>query len=142
LEGIRSEWQQHPDVLEVRWLVLARLEAWDQALTAARQLVQGAPQRASGWLHQAYSLRRIPSGGLQAAWEALLPAWEKFPKEAIVAYNLACYACQMQELVSARRWLKRALKAGNRKHIRALALRDRDLEALWPEIRKLAGKEE
>ncbi len=136
LAGIRPARQNHPDVLEARWLVLARLGDWEKALTVARELVQKAPKRASGWLHQAYALRRVASGGLQAAWEALLPAWEKFPREAIVAYNLACYACQMQELDSARKWLKRAFKVGDRDHVQALALEDRDLEALWPEIRQ------
>jgi hypothetical protein len=32
------------------------------------------PDDAFGWLHQAYALRRITGGGIQAAWDALLPA--------------------------------------------------------------------
>jgi len=142
LAGIAAERQNHPDVLEVRWMILAGMSDWERALHAARALVAQEPQRASGWLHQAYALRRVATGGLQAAWEALLPAWEKFPNESIVAYNLACYACQMGELPSARKWLKRAIKAGDRKHIQSLALSDRDLEALWPEISKLTTSED
>ena len=44
------------------------------ALRVARLLVQKAPKRATGWLHQSYALRRAPEGGLEAAWDALLPA--------------------------------------------------------------------
>ncbi len=82
-------------------------------------------------------MRRAPEGGLQRAWEALLPAYENFPGDATIAYNLSCYACQMQQFNSARTWLRRAFKAGNRDAIKQLALKDPDLEPLWREIRDL-----
>jgi hypothetical protein len=106
-------------------------------LQVARLLVQTAPKRPSGWLHQAYALRRAPDGSIAKAWEALLPAANRFPKQSIIPYNLACYAAQMQQLESARAWLRRALAIGDKEHLKALALADPDLEALWPEVRKL-----
>src|SRR5512136_1227844 len=99
---IRVAQQNHPDVLEVRWQICADEQRWAEGLQIARALLNSAPERASGWLHQAYALRRVRDGGLKQAWEALLPAFEKFPKEPIIAYNLSCYACQMQELEAAR----------------------------------------
>ena len=140
LGQIRPENVNHPDVLEVRWMVLARLEDWNGALLAARELVQQAPSRASGWLHHSYALRRVATGGLQAAWEALLPAWEQFPKEPIIAYNLACYACQLGEGRHAMVWLRRAMDVGEKMHIRAMALADEDLKPLWPSIRRFSSR--
>src|ERR1022692_4173560 len=67
--------QEHPDVLEVRWSIAAKQEHWEEALEAARALLHCAPKRSSGWLHQAYALRRVPDGSVQKAWEALLPAF-------------------------------------------------------------------
>jgi tetratricopeptide (TPR) repeat protein len=129
--------QTHPDVLEARWLLYAEQQRWAEALQVARLLVQTAPKRPSGWLHQAYALRRAPDGSIAKAWEALLPAANRFPKQSIIPYNLACYAAQMQQLESARAWLRRALAIGDKEHIKALALADPDLEPLWPEVRKL-----
>jgi len=128
--------QVHPDVLEARWLILAQTKRWEAALEIARNLLKCAPNRSSGWLHQAYSLRRVPAAGLQEAWEALLPAYTKFPREATIPYNLSCYACQMAQLDEARTWLRRACKLGGKRRIKQMALDDPDLQPLWAEIRK------
>jgi tetratricopeptide (TPR) repeat protein len=136
LEKISAGLQSHPDVLEVRWVIMAHSRRWDTALAVARALLKGAPNRSSGWLHQAYSLRRASKNGLQQAWDALLPAYDKFPREPNIAYNLSCYACQMKQLEEARAWLKRALKVGNKQKIKQMALDDPDLQPLWGEIRK------
>jgi len=93
-----------------------------------------SPEDATGWLHRAYALRRINGGGLVQAWEALLPAAKKFPQEPVIAYNLSCYACQMQQLDIARHWLQRAVMAGQKDGIKKMALADEDLQPLWPEI--------
>jgi len=126
--------QRHPDVLEVRWALHVHSRQWEAALEAARELVLAAPDRASGWLHQAYALRRTVSGGLAQAQAVLNPAAEKFPKEPIIPFNLACYACQLGQLAAARRWLKRAMKVGGREAIQLMALADEDLKPLWPEL--------
>jgi tetratricopeptide (TPR) repeat protein len=135
LEQVTKANQNHPGVLEVRWAALAELKRWEPALAAASELVRVNPDNASGWLHRAYALRRIPNGGLVQAWEILLPAADKFPKEPIIPYNLACYACQLQQLDEARTWLKRAMKIGKPLEIKRMALTDEDLKPLWPEIR-------
>jgi tetratricopeptide (TPR) repeat protein len=134
---ISAENQEHPAVLEVRWMVLAEQQQWEAALNVADTLVASAPGHAAGWLHRAYALRRTPQGGLEKAWEALLPAAAKFPKESIVFYNLSCYACQMNRLDDARQWFQRALKAGKKSKIKVMALADADLKPLWKEIREL-----
>jgi tetratricopeptide (TPR) repeat protein len=134
LASLEPGTQQHPDVLEVRWAIHAEEQNWVEALAAARSLLQADPKRSSGWLHQAYALRRVPGGGLQAAWDALVPAYHQFPGEATIAYNLSCYACQLSQLEEARKWFRRALKIGGKEQIKSMALHDSDLEPLRQEI--------
>ena len=137
LDAISVANQRHPDVLDARWAIHVQEKQWDAALDVARELLQRAPDRAEGWLHHAYALRRATDGGLAKAWEALKPAAEKFPEEPIVPFNLSCYACQMGQLDEARIWLKRAIKVGGKDKIKLMALCDGDLEPLWKEIREL-----
>jgi tetratricopeptide (TPR) repeat protein len=129
--------QEHPDVLEVRWSLSAEQGRWEEALKVSRSQLRCAPKRSSGWLHQAYALRRVPDGSVQKAWDALLPAFDKFPKELTIPFNLSCYACQMRQLDTARDWLQRAIAIGGKEKIQQMALKDSDLELLWDEIRQL-----
>src|SRR5258708_1917344 len=103
LGNIGGAYRNHPDVLEVRWEICAHGQQWIEGLQIARELLLNAPDRSSGWLHQAYALRRVPEGSVKQAWKALLPAFDKFPTESIIPYNLSCYACQMQLLDAAQR---------------------------------------
>lgn len=137
LEGISEKNRGHPDAMEMRWLIHAQLEDWPAALTVATELTRLAPERASGWLHRAYALRRVPEGGLTHAWDALLPAFEKFPKEPFISYNLACYACRMGDLTESSKWLQIALSTGKPKVLKRMALDDDDLRELWTDIRKM-----
>jgi hypothetical protein len=137
LERLSKPSRSRPEVLEMEWSVHALLQSWKEAYTVADRLVGSAPQLASGWIHRAYSARRMPGGGLEQAWEVLRPAYEKFPSEEVIAYNLACYAAQLGRLKEAWEWLERAGKAaGSLEVIKKRALADNDLEGLWP---KLAG---
>lgn len=127
--------RRHSDVLEVSWLICAAEKNWTEGLAAAQALVEVNPDRSFGWLHRAYALRRVPEGGLQAAWDSLLPVADKFPSEATIPYNLSCYACQMGRMDEARQWLRRAFQTGDKRTIKAMATADRDLEALWAEVK-------
>ena len=137
LARISPAHRHHPDVLEVQWLICAEQKQWDEALEVARGLMAKAPDRSSGWLHQAYALRRVSSGGIKQAWQALLPAFDKFPEEPVISYNLSCYACQMKQLEAARVWFKRALVLGGKEKFKRMALEDPDLEPLWKEVREM-----
>lgn len=137
LKMISAGNQNHPDVLEVRWTLCVRDKEWADALKIADLELKSAPGDAGGWLHRAYALRRVSDGGLPQAWDALLPAAKKFPAEPVIAYNLSCYACQMQQLDIARDWLQRAIQAGKKEAIKQMALADEDLQPLWPEIKEL-----
>jgi len=132
LGQIAPDLGKDPQVLEVRWQVFARSEKWDQSLPIAQTYCEVAPGLAQGWLHQAVSLYRL--NRTQEAWNVLLPAAKKFPRSWIVAYDLACYACQLEKVEEARRWLRKAFRLGETKEVKLLSLADPDLAILWPEI--------
>ncbi len=127
----------HPAALEARWQVAAYEKNWEEALEVADLEVRVSPGDAGAWLHRAYALRRARSGGLVAAWGVLSVAAKKFPEESVIAYNLACYACQMKDFDRAREWFFRAMRIGGKAEIKKMALDDSDLEPLWEEIVKL-----
>lgn len=129
--------QGHPAVLELRWLLCAERKDWETAQRVADELIAIAPDQPSGWLHRAYAARRAPGGGVNMAWDLLRPAADRFPQEAVIPFNLACYACQQQQPEEARHWLRRAFQAGGKSQIKAMALADEDLRSLWSEIEKM-----
>jgi predicted Zn-dependent protease len=135
LAKLRPASRAKPEVLEFEWSVHAAASSWARAHEVAQQLVAAAPQRPFGWIHRAYAARRMPGGGLPCAWEALRPAADKFPKEFLIPYNLACYAAQMGRPDEAWDWLQEAVAAaGNADRIKKMALADADLEPLWPRL--------
>lgn len=138
LDRISPPAQLHPDVLTLRWELLARKKQWADALEAARALVQIAPDRADSWIKQSYALHELHR--TQEAWDALISVSEHFPKVSTIPYNLACYACQLEQLPAALTWLKRAMKIGGRESIRKMALEDHDLKPLWLQIKKLSTR--
>ncbi|MFM7101807.1 MAG: TPR end-of-group domain-containing protein [Verrucomicrobiota bacterium] len=125
----------HPDVLELRWRLYAAERQWDAALDIARAITLAAPERSSGWIHRSYCLHELRR--TEEAWQLLLPLADQFPGEATIAYNLACYACQMGRGSEARTWLSRAMKLGGKAEIRDLALDDPDLAPLHAYLRTL-----
>jgi len=128
----------HPDVLEVRWVICAEGNSWDAAVEVADALVAVAPERSSGWVHRAYATRRARSGGLEQAERLLLEALDKFPKESVIPYNLACYAAQLGHLDEAWDWFHKAIEVeGDVKTIKQRALGDADLKPLWGRLRGL-----
>ena len=66
----------------------------------------------------------------------MLPVLDKFPKEYIMRYNLACYAAQLGNLKEARDWLQKAIDLAGTNEVKLMALNDPDLEPLWREIGK------
>ncbi len=135
LENISIEYLNHTEVLETRWLLCTEEKNWEAALEIAQAELRNAPDDCAGWLHRAYALRRSSQGGLIMAWGALLPAAQKFPQEPVIAYNLACYACQLKFLDKAREWLQQAIKISSKDEIKKMSLADDDLQPLWPEIK-------
>jgi predicted Zn-dependent protease len=132
LEQITPEMRGHPSVLEVRWQIYAEARKWEYAAEIAKAISEFAPESPFGFVHLAYSLHEL--NRIQEAWNVLLPVVDRFPKEHIIRYNLACYACQLGNLNEARNWLKKANDLADTKEVKLMALNDPDLEPLWKEI--------
>ena len=131
LDNIAPELRSHPNVLEIRWHIYAKARKWDACLEIARAVTQAEPNLAGGWIHLAYAARRAKGGTVQAAWDLLHPVAERFPKEAIIPYNLACYACQLGNSEEAKQWLEKALSVGDSARLKMMALNEPDLEPIW-----------
>jgi Flp pilus assembly protein TadD len=134
LEKITLALRSHPDVLLVRFEIYSKAGKWALAAEIAGELVQIRPDEAQFWISHAYATRRMPGGGIPQAREILSKAQTLFPKEPLIAYNLACYACQLGDQTEAWKWLESALKLGDAKQVKMMALKDPDLEPLRAKI--------
>jgi tetratricopeptide (TPR) repeat protein len=133
---IDPERQRDPDLLEFKWGIHAAARDWQKAAATARLLQEMDPHRAFGWIHLAYSLRRVHDGGLAKAWDILRPAHDLFPKEALISYNLACYAAQLGQLDQAWDWLGKACATWGSDKTRTMALEDPDLAPLRERVKR------
>ena len=138
LEKLTPAARKVPAVLELEWGIHAERRDWIAAAAAAQRLVDLAPQCSFGWIHRAYAARRQEGGGLHRAWDLLLPALDRFPKDPTVAYNLACYAAQLGRPDEAWTLFQRTLASAPEpaKYL-CLALTDDDLKPLWPRIHSI-----
>ena len=96
----------------------------------AKRLTHFQPDDIQWTISLAYATRRADS--IQAAKELLLQAEPKFPKEAIIKYNLACYFCQTGDIKTAKDYLKKAFEIDL--SWRIAALEDEDLKSLWESL--------
>lgn len=137
LSRIAPEFHLHPDVLEVRYEMCSKARLWDDALAAARSFIETAPGRAFGWVHAAYALHELSR--TREAYDLLLPKLDCFPKDWVFQYNLACYACQLGRNLEAIERLGKALKLGNPKELKQMAMEDPDLAPLRAAIPGIQG---
>lgn len=135
---IRLALRAHPEVLDFEWRLLAREQRWLAAADVGERLVQVCPDDANAWVHRSFALHELRR--TREAFDHLLPAAGRFPKETIIPYNLACYTCQLGDLAAAGRWLDQALALSENAQQKLVrlesALEDVDLEPLWPELKE------
>lgn len=67
-------------------------------------------------------------------WEVLMGVAPEFPDNAVVQYNLACYAAQMGLLEESCGWLVKAFEIEESAQLKLAALCDPDLRPLWEKI--------
>lgn len=122
----------HPAVL-LTWCDLYYAAGkWEFVVSLAETLVQQIPRLDQPWVQRSFALHELKR--TQVAFDALLPAVEKFPKNWTIKYNLACYCSQLGRLKEAMRWLEEAIDLAGNEDIRQMALDDSDLEPLWAKI--------
>ena len=102
LENIDAFNRAAPEVLAVRIAVYHGLKKWELMQQIAKRLKEFQPHNVQWTISLAYATRRAYS--IDVAMEILLDAKAKFPREAAIPYNLACYYCQLKELEKAKRY--------------------------------------
>lgn len=121
-----------PYQLHLLRLLMAE-ESWEAARRLALDVRTALPGESFVWIQLAYATRRART--LSEAEAILLEALDAFPEDALIPYNLSCYACRQQELVQARDYLKQAIGLEN--SFRLMALEDEDLEPLWDDVERM-----
>jgi tetratricopeptide (TPR) repeat protein len=99
---------------------------WSEASAVAERLIQKDPDVADWYIALGFAIRRAQS--LAAAEVILSAALQKFPQNATIHFNLACYYAQLGDLGKARLYLQRATAFDE--NFRKLALTDPDLRPL------------
>ncbi len=132
LEELPPELRAADEVLGLRIEILQKLAKWESARVLAESLAKRSPGNPGWWLSWSYALRREQS--VLAAQTVLRKASEIHPDIALIAYNLACYACVLGDLAEARTLLKIAF--GMDMTFKRIALDDTDLEPLWTTLGK------
>ena len=127
LEEIEAEQRHLPAVLQVRLEIYRRMEKYEGMATIAEHLTKVFPEDSQNWISLAYAQRRHLD--LQTAEKTLLEAQKRFPEEATIPFNLACYACQLGRLHEAREKLAKAIEM--EPAFKKAALEDEDLKPIW-----------
>jgi len=141
LDNIRAELRARPEVLSLRYNVYLKLEQWDGAYEIASALVKLLPDQPDPWIGLAYAMRRKSEGSIEQAEGILLEAHQKFPKEYLFPFNLACYCSQQNRFEEAQAWLKKAM-ALDEMVVKKLAMEDEDLKPLWDNMSGTMWKRE
>ena len=114
------------------WSAALRLsERWPEMLSLTRKMVDLYPAEAECWVSLADATRNSVS--VQAGLELLEIAHTHFPGDGHILFQIGCYCCQLGRLDEARMAVRAAV-SDNRVWAK-IALQDRDLTPLWPELK-------
>jgi len=126
LESVPTAFHNH---FYFRWLrvqIMTSRQEWTSALPEITRLREAFPAEPGFWIQEAYITRRAV--GIEAARDILEQASPRFPDEAVIHFNLGCYACQLGKLEEAKQRIKSAIDL-DAKWL-AQALDDEDYEPL------------
>jgi tetratricopeptide (TPR) repeat protein len=121
--------QEHPRVIHEWWQVHGHLGDYPKCLELARHMIQVAPHLSWGWFMQSWTL--FCQGKPEVAYESLLPSADRFPKDKLVRYELACYACKLGRIPEAKKWLSQAAEVSDAAAVQEKASADPKLQPLW-----------
>jgi predicted Zn-dependent protease len=132
LESIRPEFRDHPDVLEVRWALAANAGNWQEAHAISVSLKRRLPEKPEGWIYEGSALTELNRHA--DAHAVLFQGHQRFPRDEILAYDLACVCCTLGREDEAVEWIRKAIAlAGD--ELRQRALQDPDLERVHGRLR-------
>ena len=116
-----------PEVVRFRAELHMTAQEWALAEPVLRQLLEADAGEPQHWISLAFAVRRAKS--IAEAEVILNDAREKFPKIALIWFNLACYSAQQNRLAEAQRLLGEALRL--QPALRETARTDPDLAPYW-----------
>jgi tetratricopeptide (TPR) repeat protein len=126
LNAIDDEFQNRPEVLQLRLHHLMRKKSWSRALSVSRKLCRVAPHFSTGFLHAGFCLHEL--GMTAKAKELLLKGPAALLKEPIYYYNLGCYDALLGNAKAAKIHLQTSFKMDA--SFRDLAKKDPDLASV------------
>lgn len=136
LDQIAAENRAHPDVLQLRWRIYAAAGRWHACLDIATALTAMVPERRFGWVHRAFTLRKLdrPQEALAVYAEAI----ERLGMSPTLALGLACCHAKLGDMVETKRCLELALDLSEdketQKRLKLKALEEPDLEPFWKRL--------
>jgi predicted Zn-dependent protease len=131
LTKIRPEFRNHPDVVEMCWIIAAKARQWPQALALARKMARLAPEEPNGWAYEASSLIELHRP--LEAYSLLLEAQQRFPDDETMAYDLGCVCCVLGCANEAFLWIRRAIDLGGLQ-VKRRAKDDPRLQPIWKDL--------
>jgi hypothetical protein len=129
LEKIATAQRLYPDVLYVRWRLLATLGRWNRCLVVARALAAEAPDDPRSWIVLAESWRG--KGRLEKAFATAVAQAKRFRRSWELLYGAARYACLSGNFKDTAHFLSLAMATGNPGALRRRAQADPDLQRFW-----------
>ena len=127
LETLEPEARAHPDALALRLEIFVALKRYESAAILAEGMIANGDDTPGTWLHGAWAIRRHRT--LEDARAFLLRGEAHLENVALFQYNLACYECQLGNMLGAKVRLTRAFELDPA--LRATALDDEDLWPIW-----------
>jgi predicted Zn-dependent protease len=126
LNQIGREFQNRPEVLQLRLHHLMRRKSWCRALVVSRKLCRVAPHCCAGFLHAGFCLHEL--GRTAEAKKLLLKGPAALREEPIYYYNMGCYEALLGNVKNAQHHLERSFEMDA--SFREIARRDPDLKSV------------
>jgi len=137
LDKLAPALRTHPDVLEVRFAIYCKLKNWPICMELATAMLESVPERPTSWLNCATVLHGLKE--TKAAWHTLYNVPDRFPKVALIPYNLAVFGCALGQSAEALKMLERAFAVGGNA-LRGQALVDPELKPLLVSMESISSQ--
>ncbi len=128
LGKIAPQFREHPEVLMMRWQIGAKLKHWENCLGIAEAIIKLSPDLPIGFINKAVAYHGMKR--YQEAWETLHPAFEKFPGNKYVMYDLACYECLLGRHDKAKELLAQIFTGDDAIMWKQMAINDPDFDQI------------
>jgi len=127
LRKIPPAFRRRPEVTLVRAQLYLATKQWKRAEPSLRQLLKLEADEPQHWVNLAFAVRRAKT--IAQAETILLAARQRFPKVAVIWFNLACYAAQQGRLAEVPTLLREAIRL--EPQFKEPAKTDPDLAPYW-----------